>query len=164
MRFCFNIKNIFQHRFRQQDTTWNLSRIFRLCYREVSFSKRVLSAWLGSTWASSEVFCQKSVLRNFSKFTGKHMCQSLFFNKVEDLPFFIGHLWLLFLNMKSRHQQQQQHENSRKNLAAWEHQWNGRKKYKANKQQISRGWIRLWTISSSGLSISSHLEYKLEWI
>ena len=30
----------------------------------------------------SEVFCKKGVLRNFAKFIGKHMCQSLFFNKV----------------------------------------------------------------------------------
>ena len=29
-----------------------------------------------------DVFCEKSVLRNFAKFTGKHLCQSLFFNKV----------------------------------------------------------------------------------
>ena len=29
-----------------------------------------------------EVFCRKGVLRNFAKFTGKHLCQSLFFNKV----------------------------------------------------------------------------------
>ena len=28
-----------------------------------------------------EVFCEKGVLRNFAKFTGKHLCQSLFFNK-----------------------------------------------------------------------------------
>ena len=27
-----------------------------------------------------EVFCRKGVLRNFAKFTGKHLCQSLFFN------------------------------------------------------------------------------------
>ena len=32
-----------------------------------------------------EVFCKKDVLRNFTKFTGKHMCQSLFFNKVAGL-------------------------------------------------------------------------------
>ena len=30
-----------------------------------------------------EVFCEKGVLRNFAKFIGKHLCQSLFFNKVE---------------------------------------------------------------------------------
>ena len=28
------------------------------------------------------VFCKKSVLKNFTKFTGKHLSQSLFFNKV----------------------------------------------------------------------------------
>ena len=30
-------------------------------------------------------FVRKGVLRNFAKFTGKHMCQSLFYNKVADL-------------------------------------------------------------------------------
>ena len=41
----------------------------------------------GITFRSSrpEVFCKKGVLRNFAKFTGKHMCQSLFFNKVARL-------------------------------------------------------------------------------
>ena len=29
-----------------------------------------------------EVFCKKGVVRNVSKFTGKHLCHSLFFNKV----------------------------------------------------------------------------------
>ena len=29
-----------------------------------------------------DVFCKKGALRNFAKFTGKHLCQSLFFNKV----------------------------------------------------------------------------------
>ena len=29
-----------------------------------------------------EVFCKKRVLRNFAKFKGKNLCQSLFFNKV----------------------------------------------------------------------------------
>ena len=28
-----------------------------------------------------EVFYKKDVLRNFTKFTGKHLCQTLFFNK-----------------------------------------------------------------------------------
>ena len=27
-----------------------------------------------------EMFCGKGVLRNFAKFTGKQLCQSLFFN------------------------------------------------------------------------------------
>ena len=69
-----------------------------------------------------EVFCKKDVLQNFAKFTGKHLCLSLFFNKVADLrpaillkkrlwhrcfvvnfakflrtPFFIEYLWWLLL-------------------------------------------------------------------
>ena len=32
-----------------------------------------------------EVFCKKVALRNFAKFTGKHLCHSLFFNKVAGL-------------------------------------------------------------------------------
>ena len=32
------------------------------------------------------VFCKKVVLRNFAKFTGKHLCQYLFFNKVDYNP------------------------------------------------------------------------------
>ena len=30
-----------------------------------------------------QVICKKDVLRNFSKFTGKHLCQSLFYNKTD---------------------------------------------------------------------------------
>ena len=70
-----------------------------------------------------EVFCKKVVLKKFTKFTGKHLCQSLFLKKVPDprpvtllkkrfwyrcfpvnflkylkTPFFIDHLrWLLLL-------------------------------------------------------------------
>ena len=32
------------------------------------------------------VFCKKGVLRNFAKFTGKHLCQSLFLIKLLALP------------------------------------------------------------------------------
>ena len=32
-----------------------------------------------------EVFCKKGILRNFAKFTGNHLCQSLYFNKIADL-------------------------------------------------------------------------------
>ena len=32
-----------------------------------------------------ELFCKKSVLRNYAKFTGNHPCQSLLFNKVAVL-------------------------------------------------------------------------------
>ena len=32
-----------------------------------------------------EVFCKEGVLRNFARFTGKQLCQSLFFNEVAGL-------------------------------------------------------------------------------
>ena len=34
-----------------------------------------------------EVFCKKGVLRNFAKFTGKHLCQSLFFSRPQPCNF-----------------------------------------------------------------------------
>ena len=37
-----------------------------------------------------EVFCGKGVLRNFTKFAGKHLYQSLFFNKVAGLGLFFN--------------------------------------------------------------------------
>ena len=58
------------------------------------------------------LICKKGVLKNFAKFTGKHLCQSFFLNKKETLTqvlscefceifknnFFIEHLrWLLLL-------------------------------------------------------------------
>ena len=36
----------------------------------------------------TEVLCTKSVLKNFAKFTGKHLCKSLFVNKVAGLELF----------------------------------------------------------------------------
>ena len=32
-----------------------------------------------------QVFCKKDVLKTFAKFTGTHLCQSLFFNKIAGL-------------------------------------------------------------------------------
>ena len=36
-----------------------------------------------------EVFCKKGVLRNYAKFTGKPLCQSLVYNKVAGLRPFV---------------------------------------------------------------------------
>ena len=36
-----------------------------------------------------EVFCKKGVFGNFAKITGKHPCQSLFFNKVANFNFIL---------------------------------------------------------------------------
>ena len=35
-----------------------------------------------------EVFRKKGALGNFAKFTGKHLCHSLFFNKVAGLQLY----------------------------------------------------------------------------
>ena len=62
------------------------------------------------------VFGKKGVLRYFTKFTGKYLCQSLYFNKVAGLrripvnfakflktPFLIEHLrWLLLIRSSRR--------------------------------------------------------------
>ena len=45
---------------------------------------RILNTPLARS-SRSEVFCKKGFLKNFAKFTGKHLCQSLFLNKVADL-------------------------------------------------------------------------------
>ena len=39
-----------------------------------------------------DVFCKKGVLRNFGKFTGKHSCQRLYFNKVAGQAFLLWNL------------------------------------------------------------------------
>ena len=46
-----------------------------------------------------KVFFKKGVLKNFAKFTRKHLCQSIFFNKVAGAFFFFTeHLrWLLLI-------------------------------------------------------------------
>ena len=85
------------------------------------------SSWTQNRSGHPEVFYKKSVLRNFAKFTGKQLCQSLFFKKISLLkkrlwrwfypvnftkflrtPFFREHLrWLLLterkLNVHSRY-------------------------------------------------------------
>ena len=52
----------------------------------VDHIKNLASVYLRQCRSSRpEVFCKKGVLRNFVKFTGKHLCQSLFFNKLAGL-------------------------------------------------------------------------------
>ena len=47
-----------------------------------------------------EVFCKKGVLKNFTKLIRKHLCQSLFFNKVAGLKLLF--LQFLFKTLSSR--------------------------------------------------------------
>ena len=94
---------------------------------KVSFSKEFFKHIVKHFRSSrSEVFCEKGVLKNFTKFTVKHLCQNHFLNKVADLrpatllkkrlwhrcfpvnfaeflrtPILIEHLWWLLLKFHS---------------------------------------------------------------
>ena len=50
-----------------------------------SFCGTFLLIIISNRSSRPEGFCKKGFLRNFTKFTGKHLCQSLFFNKVAGL-------------------------------------------------------------------------------
>ena len=48
-------------------------------------SKKAKELWMSTGKGRSSrpgVFCKKGVLRNFTEFAGKYLCQSLFFHKV----------------------------------------------------------------------------------
>ena len=49
------------------------------------FSEKEINVTFSFRSSRSELFCKKGFLKNFAKFTGKHVCQSLFFNRVADL-------------------------------------------------------------------------------
>ena len=53
----------------------------------LSYTVSRVGDFIRSLYRSSrpEVFSKKGVFRNFAKFTEKHLCQSLFLNKVADL-------------------------------------------------------------------------------
>ena len=48
-------------------------------------SKRSYKSILSRKKQSPRRFCEKGVLRNFAKFTGKHLFQNIYFNKVTGL-------------------------------------------------------------------------------
>ena len=69
-----------------------------LCFKQWSVKENCVEKILHAICRSSHRrwSVRKGVLRNFAKFTGKHLCQSLFFNKVEGLrpgTLLIKRLW-----------------------------------------------------------------------
>ena len=72
-KYTYDFKNKIYHNIKQ-----NLAKDF-------TFSRGVFRTLLNVRSSRLEVFCKKDVLRNFAKFTGKHLRQSLSFNKVAGL-------------------------------------------------------------------------------
>ena len=62
------------------------------------YSLKLLAQFPEKIWkrifkeVATGVFCKKGVLRNFSKFIGKHLCQGLFLDKVVGLT--LQHLFV----------------------------------------------------------------------
>ena len=82
----------------------------------IKLTKVIIKMYPVSRSSRPEVSCKKDFLRNFTKLTGKHLCQRHFFNKVVGLrlysnsfpvnfakflraPFFTEHLQWLLLNI-----------------------------------------------------------------
>ena len=67
-------------------TYWSLTcfddRWFARTLTQISVNWYSWQTWLRARSSHRRRSVRKSVLRNFSKFTGKHLCQNLFFNKV----------------------------------------------------------------------------------
>ena len=67
-----------------------INKVFSLKSNYLSlFTEKLTSIWIASCSflcfgrnRHPKLFCNKVVLRNFANFTGKHLFQSLFFNKV----------------------------------------------------------------------------------
>ena len=51
---------------------------------KLKFLSRKLEFYTGVRSSHQRCSIKIGVLKNFAKFTGKHLCQSLFFNKVAD--------------------------------------------------------------------------------
>ena len=73
---CFDIKVVSQ---RSIDNShfFESKNLYKLQYTIHAYSPDAIAKS-----SRPDVFCEKGVLRNSAKFTGKHLCQSLFFNKV----------------------------------------------------------------------------------
>ena len=135
--FIVNFKYILYLVLNFLSLTWNMYcaslAIYKSCVSTANF-QQVNADWVESYLGPHQtfmierykavvqkVFCKKGVLRNFAKFTGKHLCYSLFFNKVAGLrvatllkketlaqcfpvkflrtTFYIEHLWWLLLSV-----------------------------------------------------------------
>ena len=56
--------------------------LFKVIITDIMSSFNVIMNYLKVLKQPPEVFYKKGVLKKLAKFTGRHLCQSLFFNKV----------------------------------------------------------------------------------
>ena len=60
---------------------WACWQVFTNCFLFLWNRGTAKQSWRDRS-SRPEVFCKKGVFENFTKFTRKHLCQSLFFNKL----------------------------------------------------------------------------------
>ena len=79
----------FQNEFLQKNQ--NAFRIInaRHCWTNSDLLRR----WIVNRSSHQRYSVRKGVLRNFAKFTGEHLCQSLKFCEISKNTFFTEHLW-----------------------------------------------------------------------
>ena len=81
-KFAEYFQNTFskEHPWRAASQFWGFSMLMLQSKSLFSlYSRQIYSNCRSSR---PEVFCKKAVLRNFTKFFGKHLCRSLFFNNL----------------------------------------------------------------------------------
>ena len=83
------INTYFVKYFRRRTCQKNPKKSFVTIYKESThrYFSNIFFRWLFKNIRNNHRGCsvKKGVLRNFTKFTGKQLCQSLFFNKVAGL-------------------------------------------------------------------------------
>ena len=82
--FLVNIAKLIRTAFCMKDIRWLL-----LFLKDILFQQSKEKTTVLYRSSRPEGFCKKGVLTNFAKFTGKHLWESFFFNKVAGLFFFI---------------------------------------------------------------------------
>ena len=82
-------------------TPWKQQKILQIfrAYRNAIFGRNKLICFQNAFRSSrSQMFFKKGILKNFVIFTGKHLCWSLFFNKVAGLLVFSCEYCEIFKN------------------------------------------------------------------
>ena len=73
------------HKYQKKHPSGNPSNYVWKIFVTGNFTKFSKTAFVRAVKSTcSEVFCEKGVLKNFTKFKGKRLCRSLFFNKVKQ--------------------------------------------------------------------------------